>query len=113
MTRTTEEEGKTMNIARQSVYYAVFAVTSYESFEDALAKDPDLIATHIMRSKELHARGTLLMSGAFLHNPGEPLSTMGVLTTHEAAEEYIKGDPFVLHGQVKTWYIREWANMFA
>lgn len=72
-----------------------------------------MIAAHIARSQELHARGTLLMSGAFLDNPQEPLSTIGVLTTREAAEEYIKGDPFVQNGMISTWYIRERANIFA
>jgi uncharacterized protein len=71
-----------------------------------------LIAAHIARSKELHANGTLLMSGAFLNNPEEPLSTMAVCATPEAAEAYIKGDPFYLNGMVRAWHIREWANMF-
>lgn len=102
-----------MIIPRQRVYYAVFVVTSYESFDDALARSPDDIAAHVARSKELHASGTLLMGGAFLNNPQEPLSTMSVLTSCEAAEEFIKGDPFVLKGMVSKWYIREWANMFA
>ena len=53
------------------------------------------------------------MSGAFIEKTGEPLSTMGVLTSREAAEEYIKGDPFVLKGMVSNWSLREWANMFA
>ena len=43
----------------------------------------------------------------------EPLSTMAVLTSREAAEEYITGDPFVIKGMVNNCYIREWANMFA
>lgn len=102
-----------MSIPQQKVYYAVFVVTSYASFADALARSPDDIAAHVARSKELHASGTLLMAGAFLDNPQEPLSTMGVLTTREAAEEYIRGDPFVLKGMVSKWYIREWANIFA
>ena len=72
-----------------------------------------MIAAHIARSKELHAQGTLLMAGAFLNNPQEPLSTMGVLTSLEAAEAYIKGDPFYLAGMVRSWHVREWANMFA
>jgi hypothetical protein len=42
-----------------------------------------------------------------------PLSTMAVLTSREAAEVYIKGDPFYLNGMMETWTIREWANMFA
>ena len=38
---------------------------------------------------------------------------MAICTTYEAAEEYARGDPFVLNGMVSTRYIREWANMFA
>jgi hypothetical protein len=53
------------------------------------------------------------MAGAFLNNQEEPLSTMAIHATREAAEEYAKGDPFVLKGMVSKWYIREWANMFA
>lgn len=102
-----------MTVPQQHVYYAVFVVTSYESFDDAIARAPNDIAAHVARSRELHANGTLLMGGAFLNNPQEPLSTMAVLTSHEAAEAYMRGDPFVLKGMVSKWYIREWANMFA
>src|SRR5438552_14022142 len=52
------------------------------------------------------------MVGAFIDNKDEPLSTMAVLISREAAEEYIKGDPFVIKGMVSNWYIREWANIF-
>lgn len=102
-----------MLIPQQRVYYVVFVVTCYESLDDAIAKVPDIVAAHIARSKELHARGTLLMAGGFLNNPQEPLSAMAIHTTHEAAEEFAKGDPFVQKGVVRTWYIREWINMFA
>jgi uncharacterized protein YciI len=98
-------------IPQQRAYYVVFVETIFTSFDDALAREPEKIAAHLARSKELHARGTLLIGGAFLDNPDEPLSTMAIHTTREAAEEYIKGDPFVLNGQVKAWSIREWANM--
>ena len=47
------------------------------------------------------------MAGAFLDNPDEPLSTMAVLSSREAAEEYVKGDPFVQKGMTSNWYIRE------
>jgi uncharacterized protein YciI len=102
-----------MNIAEQRVYYVIMVVTAYESFEEAKASAPDLIAAHIARSKELRAQGTLLLSGAFLNTLQEPLTTMGVLTSPEAADEYIKGDPFYLKGMVRSWSIRAWANMFA
>ena len=99
--------------ASVSMYYVVFVMTAYASFEDALTTARDTVAAHIARSEEWHRQGTLLMAGAFLDHPAEPLSTMAVLTTREAAEAYIQGDPFVLNGMVQKWYIREWANMFA
>jgi uncharacterized protein len=55
----------------------------------------------------------VVMAGAFLDRPDEPLSTMVVCTSREAADDYIQGDPFVRKGQVSAWHIREWANMFA
>lgn len=101
-----------MEIKSQSKYYVVFVVTKYTSFEEAATKAPDAIATHVKRSKELHEKGTLLLSGAFLDKTDEPLSTMAVHTSYEAAVEYIQGDPFYLNGMISKWYIREWANMF-
>jgi uncharacterized protein YciI len=98
---------------QQAVYYVVFLETGYTSFEEAIAKAPDLIAAHKARSAELHNQGTILMAGAFLDNRGEPLSTMAVCASREAAEEFVRGDPFVLNGMVSKWYIREWANLFA
>ncbi len=102
-----------MEIKSQPVYYVVFVVTKYASFEEAKTKAPGAIAAHRKRSQELHAKGTLIMSGAFLDQTGESLSTMAVHTSREAAEEYIEGDPFYLNGMISKWYIREWANMFA
>jgi uncharacterized protein YciI len=105
--------GKAMQMKNQPVYYVVFCFTKYASFEDAQTNAANDIAAHIKRSQELHEKGTLLMSGAFIDKKDEPLSTMAVLASREDAEEYIKGDPFVIKGMVSNWYIREWANMFA
>ena len=33
---------------------------------------------------------------------------MGIFTTRAAAEEFVRGDPFVLHGVVRNWTTREW-----
>jgi len=38
---------------------------------------------------------------------------MGVLSSREAAEDYIHGDPFFINGMIGKLYIRECANMFA
>ena len=33
---------------------------------------------------------------------------MAIFTTREAATEFAEGDPFVLHGVVSKWSVREW-----
>jgi uncharacterized protein YciI len=82
-----------MEIKNQPAYFVVFCNTKYASFEDAKINAAEDIAAHIKRSHELHEKGTLLMSGAFIEKNDEQLSTMAVLNSREAAEEYIKGDP--------------------
>ncbi len=93
-------------------YYVVFCTTAYASFEAARAQAPALIAEHLAHSHAMHAAGVLVLAGAFLDRPEEPLSTMAVLTSREAAEAYMAGDPFVREGMVTDWRIRPWARIF-
>ena len=102
-----------MEISSQPRYHVVFCTLGYSSFEEARTEAPDEISAHIKRSRELHENGTLLMAGAFLDETDEPLSTMAVTFSREAAEEYVKGDPFFINGKMSEWRVREWANMFA
>lgn len=74
-------------------------------------KDPQNLAAHIARSKDLHAKGKVIMAGAFLDNLDGALTAMAVFSSREDAQEHAKSDPFVLNGTVKNWFIREWANI--
>jgi uncharacterized protein YciI len=38
---------------------------------------------------------------------------MGVFTTREAAEAFVRDDPFVQNGVVGSWEIREWNEVLA
>jgi hypothetical protein len=49
-------------------------------------------------------RGELLALGPFADRGG----SMAVFTTREAAEAFVAGDPFVKHGVVSGWQVREW-----
>jgi uncharacterized protein YciI len=88
-------------------YYVVF----YELAEDARATAPPAFPAHAARLRAFRDRGTLLMAGTFadLHQPGSML----IFRTREAAEEFVKDDPFVLKGVVRTWIIREWHEVSA
>jgi uncharacterized protein YciI len=92
-------------------YFVAFLETKYASLEDARRLAPDALATHVSRSQQWHAEGRLLMAGAFLDRPEEPVSTMAVLRTREDAEEFVAGDPFVLLGMVARSDVRRWADM--
>jgi uncharacterized protein YciI len=92
-------------------YFVAFLETRYASIEEARRLAPDTLAAHVARSQQWHADGRLLMAGAFLDRPEEPVSTMAVLRTREDAEEFVAGDPFVLAEMVERSSIRAWANV--
>jgi len=84
-------------------------VNSYGVAPGALAKLKEHYPAHRARLEEFHARGVLLAAGP-LGNP--PESAMGIFASREAAEEFIKGDPFVIHGLVNKWRLLEWNAAF-
>jgi len=85
-------------------------VMFYELAPDGLPKAREHFQGHRARLDEFHARGTLLMAGPFANSTE---GALGVFTSREAAEEFIQGDPFVVHGVVGKWSIREWNEVLA
>jgi uncharacterized protein len=81
-------------------------VLLYESADDVMAKAPEHFPAHSARIAEFHGRGDLLMVGTF----GDPQAqgSMAIFASREAAEEFVRDDPFVLHGVVRRWEIRDW-----
>ena len=81
-------------------------VMRYRAVEGFLPLAQQHGAAHVARLHEFHDRGVLLMVGT----SDEPMNgdAMGVFTTREAAEEFVAGDPFVLHGVVAEWTVRPW-----
>ena len=77
----------------------------YEVTPDGLSKAPEHYAGHVARLNEFHARGVLLMAGPY---GAPPIGAVGVFTSREAAEEFIKGDPFVLNGVVGRHTVHDW-----
>jgi len=78
---------------------------TYETTPEGLAKAREHLAAHRERLDLFHARGSLLMAGPLLDTSGRAL---GVFTTREAAEEFIRDDPFIVHGVVARWTVVEW-----
>lgn len=82
------------------------AVLFYEPADDVLERAPLHYAAHRAWLDEFHARGSLLMVGPF----GDPQAqgSMAVFRDRASAEEFLAGDPFVEHGVVAGWEIRDW-----
>ena len=90
--------------------FIVKYVLFYEAAEDFRAKAPLHFPAHRARFLAFHAKGTLLMVGPLTDAEG---GAMGIFTTREAALDFADGDPFVLGGVVRRWYIREWNEVLA
>lgn len=80
-------------------------VMFYEVAQDGMAQAKIHYAAHRARLDEFHAQGTLLMAGPYA-NPVE--GAMGIFTGREAAEAFIRGDPFVINGVVSKWRLCDW-----
>ena len=81
-------------------------VMTYGAGDDFLPLAREHGPARVARLHESRARGARLMGGTM----GEPMNgdAMGIFTTREAAEEFVAGDPFVVHGVVAEWAIRPW-----
>jgi uncharacterized protein YciI len=81
-------------------------VLLYEATDDFRAKVSLHLEAHRALWKQFHSAGQLLMVGPFTDAPAG--GAMGVFVTRDAAEAFVKADPFVAHGIVACWTIREW-----
>jgi uncharacterized protein YciI len=86
-------------------------VLLYESVPDFMTKVPAHFEAHRALWKRFHAEGTLLQVGPFTDPPAG--GALAVFTTREAAESFVREDPFVQHGIVARHTIREWHEALA
>jgi uncharacterized protein len=86
-------------------------VLFYTPADDVLHRAPAHFPAHSARIDEFHRRGELLMVGTFADPQRD--GSMAVFTTREAAESFVAEDPFVLHGVVQRYEIREWDEVLA
>jgi uncharacterized protein YciI len=82
------------------------AVVFYHPVHDVLERAPEVMPRHSAAIDEFHARGDLLLVGTF----ADPVAhgALCVLRSREAAEEWVRTDPFVLEGLVARYEIRDW-----
>lgn len=81
-------------------------VLFYDSADDVTTTAPRHFADHRARWREFAERGELLMIGTFADVQAD--GAMAVFTSREAAEQFAAGDPFVTHGVVRAWRVKQW-----
>jgi uncharacterized protein len=81
------------------------AVVLYHSAKDVMERAPLHYPAHAARVDAFHARGELIAVGTWA-DPRE--GSMAVFRSRAAAEEFVQGDPFVLHGVVASHEIKDW-----
>jgi hypothetical protein len=85
-------------------------VLSYVSAPGFRSKVPAHIDEHRALWRTFHGDGRLLMVGPFTD---EPAGALAVFSTRQAAEDFVRVDPFVTNGIVVSWHIREWNEVLA
>jgi uncharacterized protein len=85
-------------------------VVWYETAAEGLIKAPANYPAHKSRIDEFAKRGELLMVGPWA-NPAE--GALAVFKTREAAEAFVKDDPFVLNGVVAKVTMKDWNEILS
>ena len=79
----------------------------YDLVEDYIERRAPLRDAHLSLAREAHARGELLMAGAF----GDPIDGAALVFIGEspaAAERFAEHDPYVRQGLVTAWRVHPW-----
>jgi uncharacterized protein len=82
----------------------------YDLASDYMERRGSFRGAHLQLAWAAHERGDLVLGGAL----GGPTDTAVLLfkgDSPEAVEAFAKADPYVTHGLVKTWRVREWATV--
>ena len=85
---------------------SVYLVLEYALAEDYLERRAALREEHLALARAAHARGELLLAGAL----PDPFDRALLVWTapREVVEQFVAADPYVRHGLVTGWTIRDW-----
>ena len=84
----------------------MYLVLEYALVEDYLERRAALREEHLALARAAHGRGELLLAGAL----PDPYDRALLVWTapREVVEQFVAADPYVRHGLVAGWTIREW-----
>ncbi len=88
------------------MHYLLF----YDVVPDYLERRVPLRAEHLALGREARARGELVLGGA-LANPADGAVLLFRGDSPAVAERFAREDPYVRHGLVTSWRVREWTTV--
>jgi uncharacterized protein YciI len=88
------------------MHYLLF----YEVADDYVARRAELRSAHLERAWAASERGELLLGGA-LANPVDGAVLLFTGESPAVAEDFARADPYVTHGLVRRWHVREWTTV--
>jgi uncharacterized protein len=84
------------------MYFALF----YEMVDDYLQRRPAYREEHLALAAQAHRDGLLVLAGAF--RPADGALLVFKADAPSSVEEFVRKDPYVKNGLVRSWRIREW-----
>jgi uncharacterized protein len=84
------------------MYYALL----YDTVDDYVERRKPFREEHLALAREAHEAGRLLLAGAF--NPADGALLVFDVDSPDEVEEFVRNDPYVTHGLIKSWHVREW-----
>jgi uncharacterized protein len=84
-----------------------YFVLLYETVDDYVERRAQFRAGHLDLAREAHARGELLMGGAFA-DPVDRALLVFRAPDRATVERFAQQDPYVTQGLVRRWEVRPW-----
>ena len=88
------------------MHYLLF----YELAPDYLNRRAALRDVHLNLAWQAQARGELVLAGT-LNDPVDTAVLLFQGASAQVAEAFASADPYVRHGLVKHWHVREWGTV--
>jgi uncharacterized protein YciI len=87
-------------------------VLIYDLVDDYLERRQALRADHLALARAAHERGELQLAGA-LADPYDRALLVFAGDRPDAAKAFAAADPYVAHGLVTSWTVRQWNEVLA
>lgn len=82
----------------------------YDVADDYLARRAALRDGHLEKAWASHQRGELVLGGA-LADPVDGAVLLFRAADRAVVEDFARSDPYVVHGLVVRWRVREWTTV--